>query len=275
MQKVVIITGASSGIGYATARLLAQSGCTVYALARRLEKMQPLKQYGVYPIAADVTDQQQLESAIDTVLQHSGRIDVLFNNAGYGSFGAIEDVPIAEAQSQFDVNLFGLARITKLVLPQMRKQHSGLIINTSSMGGKMYSPLGGWYHATKYALEGFSDCLRYEVQPFGIRVCIIEPGNIDSAWNPIMLQNVRRQSGKGAYFKQVDQLDHLMHHIGKYSPPQVIAKTVRRAVFAKNPKTRYLVGKNAKLFVFARAALPDRLYDRALRLLSRGKQPVD
>ena len=117
MQKVVIITGASSGIGYATARLLAQSGCKVYALARRLEKMQPLKQYGVYPIAADVTDQHQLESAINTVLRRSGRIDVLFNNAGYGSFGAIEDVPIAEAQSQFDVNLFGLARITKLVLP--------------------------------------------------------------------------------------------------------------------------------------------------------------
>lgn len=271
MNKVVIVTGASSGIGYSTSALLSKNGYIVYSLARRLEKMQPLKKTGVTPIRCDITSAQDIEYAVERVMSDQGRIDVLFNNAGYGSYGSVEDVPIDEARSQFEVNLFGLAAITQAVLPIMRNQESGLIINNSSMGGRMYSPLGAWYHATKYAIEGFSDCLRFEVKPFGINVSIIEPGDIDSAWNNIMLENVKKQSANGAYADQAEKLDKMMHSIGKFSHPNVIAKTVLRAVKSKRPKTRYLVGKNSHLFVLLRSALPDKIYDLALRTIMNRK----
>mgnify|MGYP004519486447 CR=1 FL=1 len=271
MNKVVIVTGASAGIGYATAKLLSENGCIVYALARRIEKMEPLKAYSVTPIKCDVTDIESVKSAVAEVMREQGKIDVLFNNAGYGSYGAVEDVPLDEARSQFEVNLFGLAAITKEVLPIMRKQESGLIINNSSMGGKMYSPLGAWYHATKYAIEGFSDCLRFETQPFGIKVAIIEPGDIDTAWNDIMLDNVKKRSANGAYAEQAQGLERMMHNIGKFSKPDIIAKAVLKAVSSKKPKTRYLVGKNSKTFVFLRSILSDRMYDKALRFMINRK----
>ena len=168
MKKIILLTGASSGIGYNTAESLAKEGNVVYGAARRIEKMETLKQFGVKPIYLDVTDEESIKSSIDTIIGNEGRIDVLINNAGYGSFGAVEDVEINEARRQFEVNLFGLARLVQLVLPHMRKQKEGRIINVSSMGGRLTTYFGAWYHATKYALEVFSDALRMEVADFGL-----------------------------------------------------------------------------------------------------------
>ncbi len=146
--KIALVTGGSSGIGEATALALAETGYTVYAGARRVERMQPLKEHGIRPLALDVTDDESMQSAVSQIIASEGRIDVLVNNAGYGSYGALEDVPLSEAQAQFDVNVFGAARLIQLVLPHMRERHSGTIVNITSMGGKIYTPLGSWYHAT-------------------------------------------------------------------------------------------------------------------------------
>ena len=198
MKKVILLTGASSGIGYQTAEILAKEGHVVYGAARRTEKMETLKQFGVKPIYLDVTDEESIKSAIDTIIVNEGCIDVLINNAGYGSYGAIEDVEINEAKMQFEVNLFGLARLVQLVLPHMRKQKSGRIINISSMGGRLTSYFGGWYHATKYALEAFSDALRMEVADFGIDVLLIEPGGIKTEWGIIAADKLANSAKGGA-----------------------------------------------------------------------------
>lgn len=175
---VALVTGASSGIGAATARTLQSLGHVVHGAARRTDRLADLETEGVHPLALDVTDEASLQAGVAAVLEHSGRIDVLVNNAGYGSYGAIEDVDPAEAQRQFDVNVFGAMRLTQLVLPHMRAQGGGTVVNISSMGGRFHTPLGGWYHATKFALEALSDALRVEVAPFGIDVVVIEPGGI-------------------------------------------------------------------------------------------------
>src|SRR5215207_11623280 len=179
---VALITGASSGIGEATAVELLRRGFTVYGAARRVDRMAALADRGVHVIEMDVTDDASMTSGVERVIREQGRIDVLVNNAGYGSYGALEDVPLDEARRQFEVNVFGLARLTQLVLPHMRAQRDGYIVNISSMGGKIWEPLGSWYHASKFAVEGLSDSLRVEVAEFGIKVVIIEPGTIRSEW---------------------------------------------------------------------------------------------
>ena len=202
MKKIILLTGASSGIGYQTAESLAKEGHIVYGAARRTEKMETLKQFGVKPIYLDVTDERSVKSAIDTIIGNEERIDVLINNAGYGSYGAIEDVELSEAKMQFEVNLFGLARLVQLVLPHMRKQKSGRIINVSSMGGRLTTYFGAWYHATKYALEAFSDALRMEVADFGIDVSLIEPGGIKTEWGIIAADKLENSAKGGAYEKE-------------------------------------------------------------------------
>ena len=163
--------------------------------------MKDIESRGALIIEMDLTDDESMTNAIRRIIQQEGRIDVLFNNAGYGSYGAVEDVPIADARRQFEVNLFGLSRLTQLVLPYMRQQSSGKIINTSSAGGKIYTLLGAWYHAAKHALEGYSDCLRVEVKPFGIDVIVIEPGATESEWAEVVIEHVGKTSGKTAYSK--------------------------------------------------------------------------
>ena len=169
-SKVILITGASSGIGKDTALSLIKEGHIVYGAARRLEMMQDIVQAGGHAIKMDILNNEDVDKAVDRVISEHKRIDVLVNNAGYGLWGAVETISIDEAKRQFDVNIFGLAYLTKKVIPLMRNQKSGKIINMSSMGGKVYTPFGAWYHATKYALEGWSDCLRIELKSFGIDV---------------------------------------------------------------------------------------------------------
>ena len=178
MKKTVLITGASSGIGKATTEKLLDDGYTVYASARSTDKLKYLKARGAEILELDVTQDESMKSGVDRIKSECGRLDILINNAGYGSYGALEDVPMEEARHQFEVNVFGLGRLTQLVLPQMREQSFGKIVNITSVGGKIYEPLGSWYHASKFAVEGLSDCLRLELQPFGIDVIIVEPGPI-------------------------------------------------------------------------------------------------
>ena len=268
-RPVVLLTGASSGIGYDVAPLLVRYGYTVYGAARRVEKIEELASEGVKALSLDVTDEASMEAAVQQIIDAEGRIDVLINNAGYGSYGAIEDVPIDEARRQFEVNLFGLARLTQLVLPHMRARGRGRILNISSMAGRITMPLGSWYHATKYALEAFSDALRMEVEEFGIDVVIIEPGGIKTPWGLIVADHLEESSRNGVYAEQAQHVAANMRKL--YSPssslsePKVISRTILRALEARRPKTRYLVGFGAKPSVFLHTVLPDRLFDKVAR----------
>ncbi|WP_370298823.1 oxidoreductase, partial [Pontibacterium sp.] len=178
--KVILITGASAGMGKATAKKLIGEGHIVYGAARRINKMADIAELGGHIIEMDVTDEEQITTGVNRILSEQGRIDVLINNAGYSVYGSVEDVSQEDARRQFDVNFFGAAFLTQKVLPHMRQQGSGHIINVTSIGGKMYAPLGSWYHGTKHALEGWSDCLRVETKDFGIKVSIVEPGAIET-----------------------------------------------------------------------------------------------
>ena len=265
MKKVVLITGASSGMGKETAKLLIQQGHIVYAVARRLDQMQDLKAMGGHTIQMDVTNEADVKHVVDTIIKQEGKIDVLWNNAGYGLYGAVEDVPLYEARKQFEVNLFGLAAITQKVLPHMRRQNSGTILNTSSMGGKIYTPLGAWYHASKHALEGWSDCLRIELKQFKINVVVLEPGIIETEFGDVMLKSISKFSGHTAYDSLTTKLveaTRKMYARGRGSKPSVIADTVLKIVQAEKPKTRYRVGKLAKPMVWMRTYLGDRMFDK-------------
>lgn len=270
-QKVALVTGASSGIGKATALDLHYAGFVVYAVARRTDRMQALRDGGIETLAMDVTDEESTALAVKQILAEAGRIDVLVNNAGYGSYGAVEDVPIEEARRQFEVNLFGAARLIQLVLPTMRDRGSGTIINISSMGGKIYGPFGAWYHGTKFALEAVSDCLRIETKPFGIDVVVIEPGGIRTEWPGIAADHLRRMSGEGAYAVQTGAVADTFTSAAtakRSSPPEVIAKTVTKAASARRPKTRYAAGFGARPLIFLRRWLPDRTFDAFIRRAS-------
>lgn len=266
-KKVILITGASSGMGKETAKSLIQSGHTVYTVARRIDQMQDLKSMGGHPMQMDVTKEADIKNVVDTIIQKEGRIDVLWNNAGYGLYGSVEDVPVEEARKQFEVNLFGLASLTQKVVPYMRKEKSGTIINTSSMGGKMYTPMGAWYHATKHALEGWSDCLRLELKPFNIHVVVLEPGIIMTEFGDVMLESIGKFSSKGAYATLTNKLvaaTKNMYDKGQGSKPALIAQTVTRIIQAHKPKTRYRVGLWAKPMVWMRVYLGDRLFDKII-----------
>ena len=266
--KVALVTGGSSGIGEATAVKLHDLGYTTYAAARRVQRMEHLTKAGIRPLAMDVTDEESLQSGVKHILDEQGRIDVLVNAAGYGSYGAIEDVPLSEARDQFEVNVFGAARLTQLVLPQMRDQRSGTIINITSMGGKIYTPLGGWYHATKFALEALSDCLRLEVKPFGINVVVIEPGGIQTEWPGIAASKLKKASSGGPYARQADAVAASLTSDAtarRSSPPTLIAGTIAKAVTAQRPRTRYATGYGARPMIFLHDVLPDRAFDAFIR----------
>ncbi|RXZ72546.1 oxidoreductase [Agromyces albus] len=262
-KKVALVTGASSGMGHAFAIQLHEAGFLVYGVARRTDRMNDLRARGIKTIAMDITDDESTSDGVRQILTETGRIDVLVNNAGYGSYGAVEDVPLEEARRQFEVNVFGAARLVQLVLPSMRSHKSGTIINITSMGGKIYTPFGAWYHATKFAFESFSDVLRLETKPFGINVVIIEPGAIRTEFNGIAADNLIETSGKGPYADKAAKVAKAARaeNTATTSPPEVVARTLVKAATARRPKTRYAVGFGAKPLIFTRSILPDRAYD--------------
>lgn len=271
MAKTALVTGASSGIGMSIARELKANGFKVYAAARRVDRMSELEKDGIIPIELDLTKDESIQYCVNTILAKEKSIDVLVNNAGYGSYGAIEDVPISEGKRQFDVNLFGMARLIQLVTPAMRENHYGKIINISSMGGKIWTKFGGWYHATKYAVEGLSDCLRMELKPFGIDVVVVEPGGIKTDWGIIAAKNLKKTSSNGAYAEAANKAADGMikNYSGNMlSKPELIAKTVCKAVTKRRPRTRYLIGFAAKPMVLTHKLFGDRIFDFVIKHFS-------
>lgn len=272
-QKVILITGASSGIGYDTATRLAKQGHKVYGAARRIDKMQPLKELGVTPIKMDVTDDASMIAGVNAVMEAEGRIDVLVNNAGYGYFGAIENVSMEEARKQLEVNVFGLARLTQLVIPHMRQQGSGRIVNLASIAGKLALYFGGWYHVSKFAVEGFSDALRMELKPFGIDVVIIEPGGIRTEWGVIAADHLA-ESSKGTVYEQAalneaNAMKYTYTRAKLLSNPSVIAKAICKGVNKRHPKARYRTGMGSHSLVFLHWLLPSKWWDGLVRSLGK------
>ena len=268
-NKTALVTGASSGIGEATALQLAELGYTVYAAARRVERMSDLADRGIRTRSVDVTDDPSMVALVEMIIADTGRIDVLVNNAGYGSYGALEDMPIQEARRQFEVNVFGLARLIQLVLPQMRAQRDGYLVNVSSMGGRIWEPLGSWYHASKFAVEGLSDSLRVEVAEFGIKVVIIEPGSIRSEWSAIAADQLETTSANTPYAKQAKVVGAVLRRVDRSqmaAGPEVVAEVIAKAVQSAKPRTRYVVGGGARSILLAERILPDRGFDRFIQL---------
>ena len=273
-NKIILLTGASSGIGYDTAVALAKQGHKVYAAARRVERMEPLREWGIVPIQMDVTDEASMRQGVQTLLDREGRIDVLINNAGYGYFGAVENVPMDDARDQLEVNIFGLARLCQLVLPTMREQHSGRIVNIASVAGKSVIYYGGWYHVSKYAVEALSDALRIEMQPFGIDVVIIEPGAIKTNWGIIAADHLAETSKDTAYAEtgaMMAQNLRGMYESSSISEPSVVRKAICRAVNACRPRTRYRIGYLSTTIVFSHWLLPTRWWDHIMRMMGKRK----
>jgi len=267
-KKTALVTGASSGMGKSIAKRLIQDGYQVYAAARSVEKMADLAKLGAQPLRIDVSRDEEIVAGVNIILAQTGGVDVLVNNAGFGLYGPVEEIPLAEARYQFEVNLFGAARLTQLLLPAMRDRKAGTIVNITSMGGKIYTVLGAWYHATKHALEGWSDSLRLEVEPFGIRVVIIEPGLVETGFGDAGQQGMAERSRNGPYEKIANGVVKSMqtsygHNRG--TSPDVIADTVSKAVASSRPRTRYAVGAYAKPMIFIRKWLGDRIFDRLIK----------
>ncbi len=263
-NTVALVTGASSGIGKAIAEQLLADGLVVYGAARRVEKMADLEGKGAIVLPMDITKEEDVARVVAQILTEQKQLDVLVNNAGFGNYGAVEDTPLSDAKYQFEVNLFGLARITQAFLPHMRQQGHGKIVNISSMAGEIYMPLGAWYHGSKHALEGWSDCLRMEVAPFGIDVIIIQPGIIETEFDDSMVGPMMQRSGHTAYGEIAERIkvaSSEAYKEGNGSPASVVAKTVSRAIRTRRPKTRYVVGKMARPMMLARKWLGDRIYD--------------
>lgn len=267
-QQVVLVTGASSGIGRETAILLAKTGHVVYGAARRLEKLQELSKYGVIPLVLDVTKDYSCQNALQQILNQQGTLDILINNAGYGSYGAVEDVPLTEAQRQLDVNVFGAIRLTQMVLPLFRRQHRGRVIMISSIAGRLTGPFGGWYHASKYALEALSDALRMETAGQGIWVSIVEPGLVRTPWGHIAADHLAASARRGPYARLAEQAARGIHRLYDkkwLTSPAEVAKTIFLAVNAAQPQARYLCGKDAYLLLALHTLLPTGIYDLAAR----------
>jgi NAD(P)-dependent dehydrogenase (short-subunit alcohol dehydrogenase family) len=270
-SKAVLITGCSSGIGQATASHLASTGWRVYATARQRSQLKALEAVGCTPLALDVTDEGSMQAAVAVVEQAEGAVGVLINNAGYSQSGAIEAVPMKKVRAQFETNLFGAVRLMQLVLPGMRRQGFGRIINLSSMGGKLVFPGGGFYHATKYALEAVSDALRFEVKGFGVDVVLIEPGLIRSNFGDAAVSGMNGTEAVDAYsaFHQavakatVDA--YVKGPLAKLAGSvEDVAKVIAKALRAKHPKPRYTVSGSATLLLTQKSLLTDRAWDRFL-----------
>ncbi len=272
VSKAVLITGCSSGIGWATARRLADVGWKVYATARNVEDIAPLEERGCGLLPLDVTDEDSMISAVDEVERREGAVGVLVNNAGYSQSGAVEAVPMEKVRRQFETNVFGLARMCQLVLPGMRRQGYGRIVNVSSMGGRLTFPGAGYYHATKHAVEALSDALRFEVEGFGVKVSVIEPGLIRTGFAQAAVGSMDGSDGEDPYAgfdEGVARATSENYERGPISrlagEPEAVAEAIEQAISARSPRSRYAVSPSARLFLGLRRLLPDRAWDAALR----------
>lgn len=269
--RVMLITGCSSGIGEATAGLLADEGYTVYATARRPDTLAELADRGCRTLPLDVLDEASMAAAVTAVEREHGAVDVLVNNAGYSQSGALETIPIDDIRAQFETNVFGLIRMSQLVLPAMRARRSGHIVNIGSMGGKLTFPGGGVYHATKYAVEAISDALRFEVRGFGVKVVLIEPGLIVTEFAKAATASVEKLESTGPYaeFNRAVTDATNSAYSGPMSKlgggPESVAKVIAKAIDTINPRARYRVTPSAHLAIAQRAVMPDRLWDLAMR----------
>jgi NAD(P)-dependent dehydrogenase (short-subunit alcohol dehydrogenase family) len=272
-SPTVLITGCSSGIGFATAQAFARRGATVFATARRPQALAALTGAGVQTLALDVLDDDSMRTAVGEVQSRCGAIDVLVNNAGYALQAPVEEADLDDVRRQFETNVFGLVRLTQLVLPGMRQQRSGRVINLSSMGGRFTFPGGGFYHATKHAVESLSDALRMELAPFGISVVVIEPGPVRTEFGTTALDTLGSSTagGPGPY-------DDLMHRVAATyastyagrgrslaSSPERVASVIVAAAESRRPRARYVVGPVAHALLTSRRLLPDRAFDALIR----------
>lgn len=260
-SPVVLITGTSSGIGRAIASAFAAKGYEVFGTSRNPQRNEPIA--GVELLPLDVGDQASVTSAVSTVIQRAGRIDVLVNNAGVGVFGAAEESSIAQAQELFDTNFFGLIRVTNEVLPHLRAQRSGRIINISSVLGFLPAPYGALYAASKHAVEGYSESLDHETREFGVRVSVVEPGYTDTAFDanaadpdsPIESYRALREQVKEGLIKAVRAGDD----------PSVVAKVALKAATSRSPKLRYPAGPLARQLTVLKKFAPEALLDKGIR----------
>jgi len=269
-SKAVLITGCSSGIGHATAAQLVPAGWNVYATARRPETIADLAEKGCTTLALDVTDEASMSAAVQTVTEAEGAVGVLINNAGYSQSGAVESIPLDEIRRQFDTNVFGLIRMSQLVLPGMRSHRWGKIVNIGSMGGRLTFPGGGIYHATKYAVEAISDALRFEVRGFGVDVILIEPGLIVTNFGEAATATVPGgEDGPYADFNEAvgklttNAYRGPMAKLG--GPPDAVASTIADAIASSRPMARYPVTLSAHLMINQRRITPDRVWDLMMR----------
>src|SRR4051794_228569 len=270
VSHAVLITGCSSGIGRATAERLAARGFSVYATARRVESIADLEARGCRVLGLDVTDEESRQAAVAAVCDAHGAVGALVNNAGYSQSGAIEDVPLDDVRRQFETNVFGLVRMCQLVLPGMRAQHHGRIVNVSSMGANFTFPGGGFYHATKYAVEAISDALRFEVKGFGIEVVIVQPGMIRTGFADTATQAIESGTPEHGPYERFNQAVAASTQ-GAYERgplallgggPETVARTIERAIASRTPKIRYRVTPSARLLVGQRALMTDGMWDR-------------
>ena len=265
-MTTVLITGASSGIGARAAAQLAASGATVFGAARRTDPIAGLE--GVTPVALDLTDEVSIRSAVDTVTRAAGRIDVLVNCAGYGEFGTVEETSLEDARRQLDVNVLGSAALIRAVLPGMRDARRGRIVNVSSLAGEFAAPLGGWYHASKFALEALSDSLRGEVAQFGIDVTVVQPSYVATDWHDRAMERLELASAHGPYAAMTEAMRRHFANPAlarQFTTPDAVASLIVTAATARRPRTRYRIGPGAHLAVAMATLLPDRTFDALTR----------
>lgn len=270
----ILITGCSTGIGAATAQYLAKKGHTVYASARKIDSLADSVAAGAQALALDVTDEASMVEAVNTIVAEHGRVGALVNNAGYAQFGAVEDVPVDLIRRQLETNVVGLARMSQLVLPSMRAAGAGRIVNIGSMGGRLVFPYGGYYHATKYAVEAISDALRYEVRPHGVQVILIEPGLIATEFGNTGSHTLgEAKPDESVYRKGADRFDAMMGALYDNkllaSGPIAIAKTVEKALTRRSPHSRYVTPAVTRSMIHMRTFMPGKAWDRMLRIAMR------
>jgi NAD(P)-dependent dehydrogenase (short-subunit alcohol dehydrogenase family) len=272
-NRVAVVTGSSSGIGLETAILLARSGFHTYASMRNLEKSRNIiteianteKNLPLTVVQLNVNDDRSVKDAISQIVAEKGRIDVLVNNAGYGLFSPIEDVTLDEVKEQFETNFFGVVRVTKEVLPIMRKQRKGTIVNVSSAAGRVGIPVLSAYVATKFALEGLSESISYELEPFGIRVVIIEPGFIRTNIMNSRILPKKALDPKSPYFSLTQKIEShfksMVENASSSSPPEEVAKVIVQAITSEDPQPRYIVGDDATTLIQARMNMSDKEFE--------------